>query len=121
MLFAAQAVVDENPCNPSPCGANSQCKEINKQAVCSCLPNFNGSPPNCRPECIVSSECPPNLACSKQKCTDPCLGTCGENANCNVINHSPICACKTGLTGNPFTRCFPIKGIYYNFLRSKAN
>lgn len=110
MLSFLEQIVETNPCNPSPCGANSQCKEIKEQAVCSCLPTFIGSPPNCRPECMVSSECRLHLACLNQKCTDPCTGSCGENAICNVINHSPICICKNGLTGNPFTRCYPIKG-----------
>ena len=97
-----------NPCQPSPCGPNSQCREVNKQAVCSCLPEYMGSPPNCRPECVVSSECPLTKACVNQKCVDPCPGTCGLNARCEVINHSPICSCQSGYTGDPFTRCFPI-------------
>lgn len=102
-------LVETNPCSPSPCGANSQCREVKGQAACSCLPSFIGAPPNCRPECVVSSECPSHLACANRKCINPCENTCGENANCNVINHSPICVCKQGLTGNPFTRCYPMK------------
>lgn len=98
----------QNPCHPSPCGPNSQCKELNRQAVCSCLPNYTGSPPGCRPECVVSSECPVNRACVKQKCADPCPGTCGQNAQCSVVNHSPICACNHDFTGDPFSRCYPI-------------
>lgn len=97
-----------NPCQPSPCGPNSQCREINEQAVCSCLPNYIGSPPGCRPECVSSNECPSNKACINQKCLDPCPGVCGTNANCRVNNHSPICACNNGFTGEPFTRCYPI-------------
>lgn len=97
-----------NPCNPSPCGPNSQCREVNGQAVCSCLPEYIGSPPGCRPECVVSSECPQNKACINQKCADPCPGTCGLNAKCTVINHSPICSCQAGNTGDPFTRCYAI-------------
>lgn len=96
----------KNPCNPSPCGQNSQCKEINGQSVCSCLPNFIGSPPTCRPECIISSECALTQACINQKCRDPCPGTCGINAKCQVVNHNPICSCPTFYTGDPFTRCF---------------
>lgn len=96
-----------NPCQPSPCGPNSQCKAVNEQAVCSCLPNYLGSPPGCRPECVVSTECSLNRACINQKCTDPCPGTCGLNAKCEVINHSPICSCPVDYTGDPFTRCFP--------------
>lgn len=98
----------QNPCQPSPCGPNSQCREINQQAVCSCLPQYIGSPPGCRPECTVSTECPHNQACINQKCKDPCPGTCGLNAQCQVINHSPICSCRQGHTGDPFLRCYPI-------------
>uniref|UniRef100_A0A6E8W1C0 Dumpy n=1 Tax=Anopheles coluzzii TaxID=1518534 RepID=A0A6E8W1C0_ANOCL len=97
-----------NPCQPSPCGPNSQCREVNGQAVCSCLPTYVGSPPGCRPECVVSSECALDKACVNQKCVDPCPGTCGTNARCNVNNHSPICSCQSGFTGDPFTRCYPI-------------
>jgi len=104
----AQEEPPRNPCQPSPCGPNSQCREVNGQAVCSCLPTYIGSPPGCRPECTVSSECPQNRACVNQKCVDPCPGTCGINAQCSVINHSPICSCTTGFTGDPFTRCFAI-------------
>ena len=81
---------------------------MNGQGVCSCLPNYIGSPPGCRPECVVSSECPQNRACVNQKCVDPCPGTCGVNARCEVINHSPICSCQAGFTGDPFTRCFSV-------------
>lgn len=96
----------KNPCTPSPCGPNSQCREVNSQAVCSCLPNYVGSPPGCRPECSVSSECPLNKACINLRCADPCPGTCGLSAKCEVINHSPICSCNPGYTGDPFTRCY---------------
>ena len=97
-----------NPCEPSPCGPNSQCREVNGQAVCSCLPTYIGSPPACRPECVVSSECPHDKACFNQKCVNPCPGPCGTNARCNVNNHSPICSCNSGYTGDPFSRCYPI-------------
>lgn len=97
-----------NPCHPSPCGPNSQCREVNGQAVCSCLPNYLGSPPGCRPECIMSTECAQDRACLNQKCSDPCPGTCGSNAKCRVINHSPICSCINGFNGDPFTRCITI-------------
>lgn len=95
-----------NPCSPSPCGPNSQCREVNNQAVCTCLPNYMGSPPGCRPECTISTECSFDKACVNQKCIDPCPGTCGINARCSVINHSPICSCNEGQIGDPFTRCY---------------
>lgn len=94
-----------NPCIPSPCGPNSQCREIDSHAVCSCSSNYIGMPPSCRPECITSSECPQDKACVREKCIDPCPGTCGSNARCQVLNHNPICSCAPGYTGDPFVQC----------------
>lgn len=101
------------PCSPSPCGPNSQCREVNGQAVCTCLPGFISTPPTCRPECVVSSECALNEACINQHCTDPCPGTCGLGALCNVINHNPICSCRPPFVGDPFTRCYPKRKCLY--------
>lgn len=95
----------KNPCIPSPCGPYSQCRVINNHAVCSCQNNYIGTPPACRPECMVSSECAQDKACVNQKCVDPCPGTCGLNARCQVVNHNPICSCSPGYTGDPFVRC----------------
>jgi hypothetical protein len=107
--------IEVNPCIPSPCGPNSQCREINHQGVCSCVPGYIGSPPTCRPECVTSSECGQNEACSNQKCIDPCPGTCGVGAKCTVVNHNPICSCPHRMTGDPFLRCQPIrKDTQYN-------
>lgn len=100
--------VKENVCNPSPCGPNSQCKEVSGQAVCSCLPTYVGTPPGCRPECVASSECPTQLACKDYKCVNPCPSPCGLNTKCIVVNHSPICSCMPGYSGDPFTTCAPI-------------
>lgn len=109
LLLFISAPIAKNPCNPSPCGPNSLCREINGQPVCSCVPGFIGSPPMCRPECVTSSECPLNEACVNQKCIDPCPGTCGINARCEVVNHNPICSCANRFTGDPFIRCLPIR------------
>jgi len=95
-------------CYPSPCGPNSQCQIIAGQPACSCLTNFQGSPPNCRPECTISAECPSQLACVNQRCQDPCPGSCGLNARCHVLNHVPVCSCQDGYSGDPFTQCSPI-------------
>lgn len=103
-----QEPVYTNPCSPSPCGPNSQCREINGQGVCSCVPRYIGSPPNCRPECVINADCPQNEACQNQKCRDPCPGTCGVGARCSVVNHAPICVCPARQTGDPFVRCVPI-------------
>ena len=65
-----------------------------------------GSPPNCRPECVVNSDCPSDKACINRKCQDPCPGLCGVNAYCNVRNHVPICICNQGYIGDPFSQCY---------------
>lgn len=96
-----------NPCDPSPCGPNGQCREINGEAVCSCLPEYIGPPPACRPECVISSECPSSKACINRKCQDPCPGSCGVDAECHVRNHSPLCSCKPGHTGDALIGCQP--------------
>lgn len=77
-----------DPCYPSPCGPYSQCRNVGGSAICSCLATYIGSPPNCRPECVTSSECDLTKACVRQRCEDPCIGVCGANAICKVINHS---------------------------------
>lgn len=103
-MFSAQDPI--NPCVPSPCGPNSQCRVVNTHAVCSCVSEYTGLPPNCRPECTISAECSQDKACMNQKCVDPCPGTCGSNARCQVLNHNPICSCSPRYTGDPFVQCF---------------
>lgn len=75
--------------------------------MCSCISNYVGTPPNCRPECVVSSECGQDRACINEKCKDPCPGTCGIHARCQVVVHNPICSCPSGYTGDPFVSCSP--------------
>lgn len=97
------------PCSPSPCGSNAVCKERNGAGACSCLPTYTGDPyTGCRPECVLSSDCPRNRACVNNRCTDPCLGTCGVNAQCQVVNHVPTCSCPARFTGNALAACQPI-------------
>lgn len=96
-----------DPCQPSPCGPNSRCRVYQNSAVCSCVENYIGNPPSCRPECIVNSDCTPQRSCQNQKCVDPCPGSCGLNAMCHIVNHVPICTCPPRYTGNPFSNCHP--------------
>ena len=109
-----------NPCIPSPCGQYSQCRDIDGFPACSCLTNYIGKAPNCRPECIINEECPGNLACQNEQCIDPCPGSCGINTFCNVIKHNPLCTCNLGYTGNPFTECTPIAEgkVDYSFMKT---
>lgn len=92
------------------CGANAQCDENQN---CKCLPNYFGDPNTfCRPECTTNSECSRTQACINQRCKDPCDGTCGNDARCNVVNHIPMCSCPTGMTGDPFSRCVRVLGKF---------
>ena len=104
----AEMTEKRKPCTPSPCGANSICREFNEQASCSCLPGFLGQPPSCRPECSTSAECEQTRACLNNKCINPCLNACAPNADCTVRNHNPICSCPPKHSGDPFLDCFPI-------------
>lgn len=97
--------VPTNPCVPSPCGPNSLCRDHSGTPACSCLSNYIGRPPNCRPECTINAECPGNLACVNEKCRDPCPGSCGIYATCNTVKHVPQCVCQNGYTGDPFSGC----------------
>lgn len=99
-----------NPCVPSPCGPNSNCQERGEAAVCSCILNYTGRPPNCRPECTTNSECSRTYACVNQRCVDPCIGSCGSLATCVVNNHQPVCRCPDQYTGDPFSACTLIPG-----------
>lgn len=127
-ILAAEPIVTD-PCNPSPCGSNTQCSD----GICTCLPEYQGDPySGCRPECVLSTDCPRDRACIRNKCSDPCPGTCGQDALCSVVNHIPICSCPEGRTGNAFVQCRPIPGrlikmiifqkiLYQNYLSRIVN
>lgn len=101
---------ESRPCQPSPCGSNTICEEHNNAAACKCIENYFGDPYiECRPECVINSDCPKFSACINNKCINPCLNMCGQNAECNVINHNPNCECSLGYTGNPILGCHLIK------------
>ena len=94
------------PCVPSPCGPNAVCREQNGAGSCTCLADYVGNPyEGCRPECVLNTDCAPNRACIRNRCQDPCPGTCGPNADCQVVNHLPSCTCRPGYTGDPFRYC----------------
>lgn len=73
-----------------------------------CFNEYQGDPYiGCRPECILNTDCSRHNACIKNKCTNPCPGTCGQNAICDVYNHIPMCRCPEGMQGNAFVLCTP--------------
>lgn len=105
-IISVEAIVMDD-CSNIRCGSNAEC--INGQ--CQCLSEYHGDPYfNCRPECVYSSDCDPQKACVQRKCLDPCIGACGQNAICQVVNHIPMCSCNNGFTGNAFITCNPIRG-----------
>lgn len=113
---AANVTIEANPCVPSPCGPLSQCRQTSGYASCACEENALGLPPNCRFECVQSSECQNNLACVRNRCVDPCPGTCGVGATCSVVRHVPICVCPEGMTGDPSYFCSPLPPQRKQFL-----
>ena len=104
-----------DPCQPNPCGPNSSPSVSGTRCVCTCDPEYFGDPySGCRPECTYNEDCPYEKACVRNKCVDPCIGVCGENAECRVVNHNPICSCIQNYIGDPFVRCNPRKSIRFN-------
>lgn len=102
----------DDPCNPSPCGANAHCSN----GICTCVSLYQGDPyVGCRPECVINSECLPSKACINQKCVDPCsLETCGRNAICQVFSHVPMCSCPESMTGNALVSCRPMDRMLFS-------
>lgn len=97
------------PCVPSPCGTNARCQVKLDREVCECAPGYFGNPYlGCRPECVVHTDCAVRLACVRQRCVNPCPGSCSPEAECTVVNHRPVCTCPSGFTGDPLTRCRPV-------------
>lgn len=73
---------------------------------------MKGTPPNCRPECIINQECPPTRSCIAGRCQNPCEGACGNSAYCTVRNHIPSCECNEGYEGDPYSGCFAKRGKF---------
>lgn len=113
-----------NPCEPNPCGPNSSCRVINDLPACTCLKDYIGRAPNCRPECTINSECSSNMSCQKNRCVNPCRGSCGPFTLCRVVSHNPVCTCQQNYIGDPFSGCslapskncprFFVTGAFYN-------
>lgn len=106
--------INSSSCDGNVCGPHSHCNEINGNFNCTCLPGFNGNPPNCRDngkeECHSNSDCFGRLACINHECKDPCAtGICGLNSNCQVIKHTVVCECSEGYDGDPFVECLAVE------------
>jgi hypothetical protein len=49
-----------------------------------------------RAECESDFDCGLRDVCRDYKCVNPCIGNCGENALCNVVNRIATCSCPEG-------------------------
>ncbi|SPP80067.1 blast:Fibrillin-1, partial [Drosophila guanche] len=126
-----------NPClEYGACGTNAQCRVVNRQAQCSCPPDFFGNPASeCQPldggcsnsPCGVNSKCtevPGGYECA---CMDGCIGDankgclcegplvnachdqpCGLNAACHVVgNDQAECYCPEDFpNGDAYVQCY---------------
>jgi hypothetical protein len=59
--------------------------------------------------CEANSQCTLEQACHSTQCIDPC--NCGANALCRVYQHTPLCYCPAGYSGNPDARCEKRKNV----------
>lgn len=107
----------DDPCHEGTCPVNAECHVEGTRGICTCIEGYFGNPyQQCQPECVRNSMCPQYLACIKEKCVDPCPGTCGINAYCEVINHNPVCSCPRTMTGDPFESCQASKSLFLHCL-----
>jgi len=89
-----RCVVKPDPCDPSPCGPNTECN-VNRQGnpVCTCVAGFIPQPDTIT-GCIPAPRTPP---------PDPCdPSPCGPNTRCDVNRAgNPVCKCLPGFVPMP--------------------
>ena len=91
------------------CGQFAECNPGTGNE-CQCRSGYIGEPPLCRPQCLRNADCAKNQACISDKCQNPCIGACGIDAICKVINHLPRCKCPENLdSGDPYKECYESK------------
>ena len=100
----------KDPCTVGrPCPPTFTCTPQNHFPQCSCIRGIaNLTSRSCDvPLCTSSINCPDHLVCYQGKCVDLCeiIKPCGINANCEIIDHNPICSCDRTLTGDPYIKC----------------
>jgi len=107
-----QCVVKPDPCDPSPCGPNTECSVTRSgNPICRCLPTYIPQPDTitgCGRECETNLDCSGDNICQQFKCVprpDPCQPTpCGPNTECNVNRlGNPVCTCLPGFSPQPDT------------------
>lgn len=94
----------KNPClDAGVCGLNAQCKVVEREAQCSCPPNYIG---NALVEC-------------KPKGNEECLkNPCGKNTKCRDLEAGFECTCLPGCIGDPYRGC-DCEGHLVNLCKNK--
>ncbi|XP_064459913.1 uncharacterized protein LOC135370150 isoform X1 [Ornithodoros turicata] len=103
----------QDPCSlGGVCGINAQCRPINHEPTCNCLPGYTGdAKDHCRivplPECTEDRHCGSGYLCVNEQCKDinECLhgrGPCAHGAVCTNLPGSFKCSCPSGLVGDPY-------------------
>lgn len=99
-------------CRSAACGRNAECTAENHQFKCACAPGYRGDPfdekQGCRKvECEHSHECTNDKLCDQNMCKIACLvrNPCGKNALCSAEQHTQVCYCQPGFTGDPYNGC----------------
>ncbi|XP_073711483.1 adhesion G protein-coupled receptor F4, partial [Misgurnus anguillicaudatus] len=80
--------VDECQLNPSICGPNSNCINVDGSYNCSCLKGFNATFPNLK--ISINNTCTDVDECQLYP------SVCGSNSNCTNVNGSYSCSCLDG-------------------------
>ena len=95
------------------CGRGAVCSVVDHSPFCSCPARTTGDARSeCKTlQCIENNDCDSGKSCVKNQCVDVCRldGVCGGNAQCTTINHTPLCSCAPGHTGDPTVGCTRIQ------------
>lgn len=109
--FVNNVCEDINECLDNPCQLNANCVNNRGSYTCSCVNGtiLDASTGNCRSpgECFSDSDCSEKTKCNNNYCIDPCekSSPCGENAECIVSDHNPVCECPSDSQGDPYKKC----------------
>lgn len=107
-------------CDEETCALDAVCLPRNHQPQCECKAGLVGNPhqqclppeqtitiQSSKPSCLHDSECPSQLACINQRCSNPCAlaQVCSSQQTCTVLDILPlrtmICKCpKDTFTDN---------------------
>lgn len=92
------------------CGRGAVCKVADHHALCLCPDGFRGEPSQeCVSfECQTNDDCESSKICDDGSCKNPCLGACGNNAQCKVVHRHAQCSCPSGYYGNPLIDCLKL-------------